>query len=130
MYDYLCETVDRLCAIYIKELGYSRYPAKLGDAYKKGASRILCSRLSEMQTERESLLIGAASASAGAGTSLVIFKKAQVDAEFGEVKYVNKAIATRKGDDVDAAIRRGRADGKNISLNTQIGPDSKLDKLD
>lgn len=115
MYDYLTSTVDRLCARYIAELGYTKYPAKLGDAYKKAAAQTLCERMAEMQAEREREL------KTSTGTSLVVFKMAQVEAEFGKANYKNTSLVSRKDAETYAAIRRGREDGTSISLSTQIG---------
>lgn len=115
MYDYLTSTVDRLCARYIAKLGYTKYPAKLGDAYKKAAAQILCERMAEMQAEREREL------KTSTGTSLVVFKMAQVEAEFGKANYKNTSLVSRKDAETYAAICRGREDGASISLSTQIG---------
>ncbi len=114
MYDYLSGTIDRLCAAYIRELGYTKYPAKIGDAHKKAASSAVCAKLRELQAEREREF------SNSTGTALVVFKMAQVQAEFGEVEYVNKNLVTRKCAEAYAATRRGDRDGRSINLNTQI----------
>lgn len=114
MYDYLTSTIDRLCARYIAELGYTKYPAKLGDAYKKAAASELCNRLRKMQAEREQEL------KTSTGTSLVVFKMAQVEAEFGKADYKNTFLVSRRDAETFAAQRRGREDGASISLSTQI----------
>lgn len=114
MYDYLTAAINRLCAAYIATLGYDKYPAKIGDAYKKEASSAICSRLRTMQKEREQEV------HQSTGTSLVVFKMAQVEAEFGKAEYVTKKLVTRKDAAVWAAQRRGREDGGKISLATQI----------
>ena len=114
MYDYLTSTIDRLCANYIEELGHNRYPAKLGDAYKKAASSTLCSRLREMQEQRREEI------QTSTGTSMVIFKVAQVEAEFGGVKYTNTKLVSRADMETFAAQRRGRLDGQSIGLDVQI----------
>jgi hypothetical protein len=114
MYDYLTTTVDRLCQRYIEELGYTKYPAKLGDAYKKAAAQALCDRLRVSQVEREQLLL------TKTGTSLVVYKMAQVEAEFGAATYKNKVLSSRKGSDVAAAKARGDRDGRSISLAAQV----------
>lgn len=114
LYDYLCGTIDRLCGVYIAELGtYKRYPAKLGDAYKKGASLELCTRLRDLSKERAAI-------SMSTGTSLVVFKMAAVEGEFGKAEYVNRNLTTRYGQDVDAAKARGHRDGAQISIQQQL----------
>lgn len=118
MYDYLVSAVDRICAAYIEELGYSKYPAKIGDAYKKAAANILILRLRELQKVREGqIMTGVASQ---CGTSLVAFKMAAVEAEFGEASYTSIKVSSRRGADVDAAKQRGANDAASINLDTQI----------
>lgn len=120
MYEYLCDAIDSLCAKYIKELHYDRYPAKIGDPYKKAASLTVVSRLNAMQKDRELQTI-AASSPPGPGTSLVIYKMQQVEAEFGKIDYKRSVVKYKDDHGVHAAAQRGRKDGETISLNTQIG---------
>lgn len=115
MYDYLTQTVDRLCQRYIEPLGYTRYPAKLGDAYKKGASLELCRRLREILAQRT------AEVKMSSGTSLVVFKMAQVEAEFGKPRYKDTKLVSRAGMDVELAKYQGGEDAKRISLASQLG---------
>lgn len=116
LYDYLTATVDRLCQKYIATLGYDRYPAKIGDAYKKAASTELCNRLRVMTKERtEDMQLQMST-----GMSLVIFKMQQVEAEFGKAKYCAVALKSRSGGDVWDAQARGRADAKNVAIHQQV----------
>lgn len=124
MYDYLITTVERLCKAYLAPMGYKRYPAKLGDAYKKAAASELCSRLSEMQKAREAEMLIQHGLSAG--RSLVVVKMAQVEAEFGEFKTRAVTLHSRAGDDVDAAKARGREDAKNIAINRMVTDNAKV----
>lgn len=123
MYDYLTATIDRLCAQYMRELALGKSLTKISDAYKKAASSEICARLRTLQKEREEEV------RTSSGTSLVIFKMAQVEAEFGQAKYVTKRLATRKEAEVMRAKDRGRADGSKVSLDTQVeGPAAKDEK--
>ena len=116
LYDYLTRTIDRLCQRYIATLSYSRYPAKLGDAYKKAASTEICNRLRIMTKERtEDLQLQMSS-----GTSLVIFKMKQVEAEFGAAKYTASRLVSRRGHDVEEAKARGRIDGRSVQIHQQV----------
>lgn len=115
MYDYLTKAVDRLCGKYIEPLGYTRYPARLGDAYKKGAALELVRRLEELLKERT------AEVKMSSGTSLVVFKMAQVEAEFGKAIYKRADLVSCKGDDVLNAKYQGMLDAKKISLASQLG---------
>jgi hypothetical protein len=115
MFEYLVLTIDRLCQQYIAPLGYTRYPAKIGDAFKKSATMEVIKRMQAMQVERESELL------TSAGTSLVLFKMAAVEAEFGKAKYVDKPLTTRRDAETFRAKDAGREAGRGISLNTQIG---------
>lgn len=120
MYEYLCEAVDRMCQTYIAELGYSRYPAVIGDAHKKAASNEICARLRAMTEERKTDLLQ----NNVPGTSLVLFKMAEVEAEFGKVKYVTKSMTNsrkpNRQDEIAQANVRGRKDGQEVSLNRQV----------
>lgn len=124
MYDYLVSAIDRLCSVYLQPIMAAmtipRYPAKLGDAFKKAASHELCTRLRTMQKEREDTL-QVKHDPATPGTSLVVFKMAAVEAEFGKAKYVTKSITKRHyGEDVDSARAKGREAGRSINLDRQI----------
>lgn len=114
MYEYLVEAIDRLCAKYIAELGYTKYPAKLGDAYKKACADTLCQRLAALQKEREEEL------KTSTGTALVVFKMAQIEAEFGKPSYRSTKLASRRDTETFMAQRRGRSDGESISLAPQV----------
>jgi hypothetical protein len=114
MYDYLTTTVDRLCGRYISTLGYDRYPAKIGDAYKKAASSELCKRLGDMSKERE------ADVKMSDGRSLVLVKMRAVEAEFGVAKYSNVNLRSRSGNEVWAAKSKGREDARNIAINPMV----------
>jgi hypothetical protein len=114
MYDYLTATVDRLCGKYISTLGYNRYPAKIGDAYKKAASNELCQRLGAMGKERE------ADVKMSDGRSLVLVKMHAVEAEFGVAKYSNVSLKSRQDRDVWDAQHQGRQDAKNIAINPMV----------
>lgn len=121
MYEYLCDAIDRLCATYIAELGYTKYPAVIGDPYKKACASEVCTRLRQMQEERKNLMIQ----NAVPGTALVVFKMAEVEAEFGgpqRTKTVSLAVSkkrSRQGEIYDAIIR-GREDGRDMPINRQI----------
>lgn len=115
MYDYLTSTVDRLCAAYMKSLNLGQPLTKISDAYKKEAARTLSFRLRMMQKKREEQV------KTSSGTSLVLFKMAQVEAEFGKAEYKTKSLVTRKEAVVYQAQAKGRKDAEDINLNTQIG---------
>jgi len=114
MYDYLTKTIDRLCAKYIGSLGYDKYPAKIGDAYKKAASSELCNRLRVMREERQ------ADIKLSDGRSLVLVKMAAVEAEFGVAKYVDSKLKSRSDHQVWDAQAKGREDAKNIAINRMV----------
>lgn len=130
MYDYLVGAIDRMCAAYLRPVmaaeGLTRYPAKLGDAFKKSASSELCARLKAMLKERtDELMIKHTP-----GTSLVIFKMAAVEAEFGEVQYVTKGVARRyHGENVDDARRKGAEAGRSINLDRQIDAPANFKRI-
>jgi hypothetical protein len=125
MYDYLTQTIERLCKKYMHEIGHgSHYIARIGDAYKKECAHTLCQRLQKITEERQ------AEVKMSDGRSLVVFKMAEVEAEFGKAEYVNKDLVTRKDAETYAAQRRGREDGEKISLAQQVdGPRADTPRL-
>lgn len=116
MYEYLVQTIDRLCATYIavNHPEFDKYPARIGDAYKKGASQELCARLNAMLEERN------AEMQTATGTSLMVIKQAAVGAEFGAPTYKTKQLATRDASDAHRARARGKEDARKINLSTQL----------
>jgi hypothetical protein len=125
MYDYLTQTIERLCKQYMHEIGRgSHYIARIGDAYKKQCSNTLCSRLEELVKQRQEEV------KMSDGRSLVVYKMAAVEAEFGGANYKSVNIVTRKDAEVFAAVRRGREDGEKISLDKQVdGPRMNTPRL-
>jgi Protein of unknown function (DUF2786) len=116
MYDYLIDTIDRLCAAYIAPMGYSRYPAKIGDAFKKEASAELCQRLRAMLKERTE----AVEFQTKTGTSLVLFKMAAVEAEFGKQTIKMTKYKVRTEDVVNATRAAGRKAGAAMPLHREV----------
>lgn len=116
MYEYLLVTIDRLCAEYIKvnHPEFDKYPAKIGDAYKKGMSRELCSRLNAMAEERKAAM------QTSTGTSLMVIKQVAVEAEFGKPQYKNVSMVTRDDASAYRAHRQGKEDAHKINLSNQI----------
>ncbi|TXG97716.1 MAG: DUF2786 domain-containing protein [Nevskiaceae bacterium] len=118
MYDYLTDTIDRLCAEYIKSTGHvGSYPAAIGDAFKKGAAQEICWRLDGMMAEREK------DTQLSTGTSLVVVKAAEVEAKFGPPKYREMNITTRNTWEADRAKNAGHEAGSKINLSTQVEND-------
>ncbi len=116
MYEYLLTTIDRLCAQYIKvnHPEFDKYPAKIGDAYKKGMSRELVSRLDAMAEERKAAM------RTSTGTSLMVIKQVAVEAEFGAPRYKTKQLITRDDASAHRAHRQGGEDAKKINLSMQL----------
>lgn len=116
MYEYLVDTIDRLCAAHIAPMGYTRYPAKIGDAFKKAASSELCGRLRAMLKERtESIELQTRT-----GTSLVLFKMAAVEAEFGKQRERVTSFKVRTEDVVNAARLAGAKAGASMQLHREV----------
>ncbi len=115
MYAYLTDTIDRLCKVYMGRVSPGYYSAKLGDAFKKEASRQVCERLRLMTAEREQLFHTAA------GTALMVIKNAAVAAHFGGVRYVTKPTAKqRQGAEMDHARAAGREAGRSMPLQHEL----------
>jgi hypothetical protein len=128
MYDYLASSIDRLCADHIRPLGYTRYPAVIGDAFKKGAASAINGRLKAMLKEREDTLKMIAVDGLSTGTSLVVSKMKAVEAEFGEAKYQDTKTKPNRDTRALIASHHGREAGKKIAINPFIGgPTNKLE---
>lgn len=117
MYDYLTTTVDKLCKSYMKEQGYTRYVASIGNTYKIAASRELVIRLEKLLKQRQQDFVSAT------GTSIVLCKMNQVNSHFGPANY--KLVKKNnnkiwKDEDATNAFLRGRIDGQNINLSQQV----------
>jgi len=122
MNEYLVQTIDRLCATYIatNHPEYDKYPARIGDAYKKGAASELCDRLYAMLKERNAAM------TTSKGTELMVIKAVAVEAEFGKQRTKTKSLATRDSSDAWAAKRQGREDAKKINLSSQIEQEHRV----
>ena len=123
MYTYLCEAVLRLCKTYMKEQGYTRYNARVGDTFKKAAASTICARLREALAERQEEF-------KSNGTDLIVIKKQQVGAHFGEAKYSTSRDRGHADSEAEAARRAGRKAGSNVSLSAQVkGANAKTHRL-
>lgn len=114
MFDNLCQNIDALCKAYMKENYPGRYNVRIGGEYKAAAARALCAKFREMTKERESLTYST-------GTALVVAKAAAVQAEFGEIKYINKSKSSSVADyesqvENDRARAAGYRDGQKIEI--------------
>lgn len=121
MYDYLVDTVKRLCANYIRELGYTKYPAKIGDPYKRGAASELQRRLKAITKEREEDVL--LRLTHQPGTSLVLFKRAAVEEHFGKAEYRDTKTVKVRSDAVLDAIHRGKLDASKIEIQRKLKED-------
>lgn len=113
MYNYICDCIDSLAKKYFRDRGYAKYPVGLGKQFKMGAFDEVARRLKAMTVERDAIEMAP-------GQSLVLFKKASVDKEFGEVNYrthTEKAITDRS--EIEAAIA-GKAAGAKIKIVDEL----------
>lgn len=118
LYDYLVEAVKTLCHKYIKKLGYTKYPAKIGDAFKKSCVSEIYSRIIKLCEERTS--DPSLQLAGKPGTSLVLYKMQKVEEMFGEAKYVKgRAIKIRDNSVLDAAIA-GSVAGRTVDIHRKI----------
>ncbi len=109
MFNYLCETVNRLCKEYMNEKGFARYSVRVGGQFKHGAFEVIERRLNELTKDRDAI-------TSACGTSLVLFKSAAVEAKFGKVNYklIDRAEVTDRSD-ADARAK-GREKGASIEI--------------
>lgn len=113
MFNFLTDTVIRLCKAYMKSQGYTRYNARVGDAYKDAAGLEIRNRLESMRGERQ---IG----TDRTGTSLMVVKQELVAKHFKHNGYDQSS--KRRHCDYEAAQARvaGRRDGGTAPLSAQI----------
>lgn len=115
MYEYLIDTIDRLCAQYMKENGHTGgYKASIGDAFKKGAAQEVCYRLDAMLEERKRDM------TLSTGTSLMVVKMAEVESKFGAQQTKEMNMATRDDWEARHARHAGHVAGSQINLSTQV----------
>lgn len=113
MFTYMMGTAKRLCSEFMKQKGYTRYNATVGTAFKSAFTRELCIRLKILATERDALEYSP-------GQSLVVFKKAEVEAEFGTARYKESKFPVKSGKNVGDAIHAGASHGRSIPLHTEL----------
>lgn len=114
MYNYLCAVIDQCTSTYMRDMGYTRYNARVGTIFKEAMAARLCVRLRAMTEEREAEAITAT------GTSLIIVKSTAVAEYFGEVKYAKtKYKAPSKPDELIAAVA-GQAAGEKAAINNVL----------
>lgn len=111
MWDYLCDTVDAMCKAHMKERGYTRYVASVGDAFKKACASTLCSRLAEATIEREQIM-------GLVGTGLMVVKQELIAQHFEQAppKYVNVRFKSKATSEADLASAAGAAAGRKIEI--------------
>jgi hypothetical protein len=117
MFAYLVENGKRLCSAYTKELGYTRYNASVGTAFKDGYSVEIRAKIAEMAVEREVNVV------TETGQSLVVVKMALVEQKFGVGKYKNTARNTRQSAANAMAGVAGRVAGQSTFIHTGLSAD-------
>jgi hypothetical protein len=111
-YQYVCDTITRLCKSYMVAEGYDRYNARVGDTFKWNAAIQVIRMLNESKKERETMT--------SSGTDLMVVKSQLVAEHFGEAKY---GKSSKKQHDDWEAYRAGKAGaeaGRNIRINDAI----------
>lgn len=113
MYSYICDCVDSLAKKYFQGAGYTKYPVGLGKAFKLTAFNAVAARMESMTKERDAL-------EATPGNSLVLFKKAAVDAHFGEVNYGQVKHKSLSSEESRAASKAGYEAGHKIKIREEL----------
>lgn len=118
IYNYLVDAGERMCKACMREIGEgTHYKASIGDPYKRGYSAELQRRMEDMAKQRRE---DPALLEHKTGTALVIFKIAEVEAEFGKINYEQqKNVRVRHDAGLDA-MYRGVVDGKNINIQPHV----------
>jgi len=121
MLERLLNNIDHLCKKYMQENHPGRYNVRLGSEFKTNAARALRIKFDEMMTEREKITYH------GTGTSLVVAKAAQVDEEFGSVKYQSKSRSVSAPGSIDDYVHMQRAKEAGYRAGQSIEITKRLD---
>lgn len=116
MYEYLCDTIKRLCSEYMAEQGYTRYNAKVGDSYKTGAAQAIRDKIKDILDERQKSMDDERT-----GTSLVVIKQEIVAQHYKHPGYGKSSKKAHRDPAVHRARQQGIVDGSRVSVNAQIG---------
>lgn len=116
MFTRLLGTVNRMCAEFFAEQGYTgKYPVGLGNKYKTGAILKLCHRLNALSEQRANL-------KTSNGTGLMVVKGAAVAEYFGEVNYKSATPKATKNlsHEESIAYLKGLEDGDKIEIQQEL----------
>lgn len=114
MYKTLVKACEDQCKAYMAAQGMgSYYMAKVGDAFKKGWSRAVCSTLRELTAEREQL-------ETPSGTALMVVKMELVEQHFGPASYIETKVKSRADKECQQAVVDGWAAGKRQQINHRL----------
>jgi hypothetical protein len=114
MFDRLLKIIDKLSREYVRGLKDAPAdPMRLIINFKYGAAIEINSRLVTMTAERDALIYSG-------GTSLVISKKKDVEAEFGKVSYGKSRGIAVSGNAEREARRFGHVKGASVEITPNI----------
>jgi hypothetical protein len=113
MFKRLLKVVDRLSREYLKAKGHTTPQPRLSVQFKYGAVTEINSRIRMMTVERDAI-------TSSGGTSLVIAKKNDVEAEYGKVKYSQSRGVVASGAAEAEAQRVGRVRGAEVEINPSV----------
>ncbi len=116
MYEYLADSIDACCAKYIAEMGFTKYPAKIGNAYKKGMVSEVLSRMNSLQVDRENHLHRVD------GSRAITMKLGSIMTDFttGPVTTISALDKIPESHEAVVANRRGRIDAATVTIDSTM----------
>lgn len=116
MFERLQAAMNAQCKAYLAPFGYSKYPVKIGTAWKAYFCHAITSRLESMTKERDELTYSSSSMAL-----VVVAKKKAVDEKFGEVEYGTSSYTANLQDpEVTLAAADGHRAGKLHTIINEL----------
>ncbi len=121
MMDSLVNCMAQLCKAYLTGLGVTgRYPRDLGEAFKKGCSHELVTRLNQLTRERNELMETEAKTSAGTALA-IIDKKKRVEEQFGAQRTKRTRSIAAYDHATNHAHAAGAREGRKMQIQHHLG---------
>jgi hypothetical protein len=114
MFDYLVGQLIKGCRAFNSETLRTKAES---DSYRKAFVIALCSKLTDIKTDRDAeLKRGAASGTTSSALALVNEKAKAIEEHFGQIKYTEGGETTMSD---RAAAQRGFRDGDDVDVNVR-----------
>ncbi len=112
MFSHVRSAIVNMCGGYLKGLGYTKYNARLGTAFKLGAVTTIRERLEEATKDRLS--------QDNTGTGLLVIKQQLVAEHFKHPGYRDVRSARLRSEEEAAAVHIGREMARSINMTASV----------